>query len=186
MTIMKNYILITLVMTTIFTACKTKMENMSEVKTPFSGNKYESNKRWFRAVASGESMNLETSKDKAMLSAKERLAASIQTQLKSVTENYKGERIVGDNMGDFNERFQQLTREVTNQTLVEVQLIEQKVFQNNTNKNYVTWVALEARKRIVYKKLKEIANTRSTLSDKDKAYINQMLDDAIKELDDNE
>lgn len=183
---MKKYLLAALVITSIFTACKTKMEGMSEVKTPFSGNKYEGNKRWFKAVASGESMNLETSKDKAMISAKQRLAASVQTQLKNVSENYKGERVVGDNMGDFNERFQQLTREITNQTLVEVQLIEQKVFQNNTNKNYVTWVAIEARKRIVYKKLKEIANTRTSLSDKDKAYINQMLDDAIKELDDNE
>ena len=165
-------------------ACKTKMEGMQEVKTPFSGNKYEGNLRWFRAVASGESMNLETSKDKALLSAKQRLAASVQTQLKQVSESYKGERMVGDNLGDINERFQQLTREVLNQVLVEVQVIDEKVYQKDQGKTYVTWVAIEARKRRVYMKLKEIANTRTSLSDADKAYISKMMDEAIRETGD--
>ena len=183
---MRNLLFAAIILSAIFTACKTNMNGLTEIKTPFSGNKYESNNRWLRAVASGESLSIETSKDKAMLSAKQRLAGSIQTQLKNVSENYKGERIVGDNVGDFNERFQQLTRDVTNQTLVELQLIDQKVFQNDKNKNYVTWVAIEARKKTVYNKLKEIANTRASLSDKDKAYISNMLDNAIKDLDDNE
>ncbi len=183
---MKKYFFLLTIATIGLIGCKSKMEGMNEVKTPFSGSKYEGNNRWFRAVASGESLDLETSKDKALLSAKQRLASNVQTQIKSVSENYKGERIVGDNMGDFNERFQQLTREVMNQVLVEVQTIDEKVYQNPTNKRYTTWVALEARKKNVYKKLKEIANTRTSLSDKDKAYISKMMDEAIKELNDND
>jgi hypothetical protein len=183
---MKKYVIVMLLAALSLGACKSKMEGMQEVKTPFTGSKYEGNARWFRAVASGESMNLETSKDKALLSAKQRLAASVQTQVKNVTESYKGERMVGDDLGDFNERFQQLTREVMNQILVEVQTIDEKVYQNNTNKHYTTWVALEARKRTVYKKLKEIANTRTSLSEKDKVYITKMMDEAIKDLNDNE
>jgi hypothetical protein len=159
------------------------MEGLTEVKTPFSGNKYESNARWFRAVASGESMNLETSKDKALLQAKQRLASDIQTQIKNVSENYKNERQVGENLGDFNERFQSLTREVMSQILVEVQTIDSKVYQAK-NKNYITYVALEARKKTVYKRLKEIAMANTSLSEKDKAQVQKMIDASIQNLND--
>ncbi len=182
---MKHSIIILSVLAIIGFGCKTKMPGMTEVNTPFKGNKYESNKRWVRAVASGESMSLETSKDKALLTAKQRLAGSMQTEIKQVSENYKGDRQVDGTIGDFNERFQQLTREVMSQILVEVQIINEKVYQND-KKNYVTWVALEARKKTIYKKLKEQAKLRQSLSDKDKAVIEQMIDSAIKDLEDEE
>lgn len=181
---MKNYILLWALLLGI-TACKSNKE-LTEVKTPFRGNAYESNNRWFRATGSGESLNLETSKDKALLAAKQRLAATIQTQIKQVSESYKGERMVGDDMGDFNERFQQLTREVMNQVLVDVRTIDEKTFQQTGNKHYVTWVALEARKRDVYKQLKAIAASKPGLSDKDKAYIKHLMDDALAELKDDQ
>jgi hypothetical protein len=182
---MKTFVIALLTITTLAIGCKSKVAGLTEVKTPFEGNKYEGNKRWVRAVASGESMSLETSKDKAMLSAKQRLASSMQTEIKNVTENYKGERTVDGSIGEFNERFQQLTREVMSQILVEVQTIDEKIYQN-TQKNYVTWVALEARKKTIYKKLKEQAKLRQSLSEKDKATIEKMIDEAIVELGDNE
>jgi hypothetical protein len=182
---MKYSILILALLTVVGIGCKTKMPGLTEVNTPFKGNKYESNKRWVRAVASGESMSLETSKDKAMLTAKQRLASGMQTEIKQVAENYKGERQVDGTIGEFNERFQQLTREVMSQILVEVQTVDEKVYQND-KKNYVTWVALEARKKTIYKKLKEQAKMRQSLSEKDKAVIEQMIDSAIKDLEDEE
>ncbi|MFA6259947.1 MAG: hypothetical protein WC760_00625 [Bacteroidia bacterium] len=180
---MKKLIMVCMAFGSIAVGCKTKMPGMTEVQTPFTGNKYESNNRWVRAVASGESMHLETSKDKALLSAKQRLAAGVQTQIKQVSENYKGERQADETIGDFNERFQQLTREVMNQILVEIQTIDERVFQNG-QRNYVTWVALEARKKTIYNKLKEQAKLRQSLSDKDKATIEKMIDQAIADLDD--
>lgn len=182
---MKQIIVLSLTLLIIGVGCKSKMNGLTEVKTPFSGSKYEGNKRWVRAVASGESQNLETSKDKALLQAKQRLASSFQTEIKNLTENYKGERQVDDNIAEFNERFQSLTREVMSQLLVEVQTIDEKVFMNKQN-NYVTWVALEARKKTIYKKLKEQAKSKASLSSKDKAVIEKMIDDAIADLDDNE
>jgi hypothetical protein len=164
-------------------SCSPKMEGMTEVKGPFTGNKYETNGTWFRGVGSGESMNLETSKDKALLAAKQRLASSIQTQIKTVSEEYKGERQADAAIGDFNDRFQSLTREVMNQVLVEVQTIDEKTYQKK-DRNYITYVALEARKKTVYKKLKEIALQRQSLSDKDKKYIQEMMDQTIKNLND--
>jgi len=182
---MKNIFITLFAISTIVIGCKTKIAGLEEVNTPFKGSKYEGNKRWVRAEASGESMNLETSKDKAMLTAKQRLASSLQTEIKNVTENYKGERQVDGSIGDFNERFQALTREVMSQILVEVQTIDEKIYQNN-KKNYITWVALEARKKTIYKKLKEQAKMRQSLSDKDKTIIEKMIDEAIKDLEDDE
>jgi hypothetical protein len=165
------------------TACKTVPEGMSEVKSPFSGSKYESNRRWFRATASGESMNLETSKDKALLSAKQRLAGQIQTQVKNVAESYKGERQADNTLDEYNERFQQMTREVMNQVLVEAQIMETKTYVTK-DKRYTTFVALEARKRIVYRRLKDVAKSKTSLSEADKKYISEMMDKAIKDLED--
>ncbi len=181
---MKKYAIIFLAIATI-AGCKSTPDGMTEVKTPFKGSKYETNKRFVRAVASGESINLETSKDKAMLSAKQRLASSVQTQIKNVSESYKGERQVDGTIGDFNERFQQLTREVMSQILVEIDVIDEKQYKTKQN-SYITWVALEARKRTIYKKLKEQAKMQKSLSEKDKDTIEKMIDEAIKDLEDND
>lgn len=181
---MKNTIIIALAIFS-FAACSPKMEGLKEVKGPFNGNKYESNGRWFRATGSGESMSLETSRDKASLMAKQRLASGIQTQIKNVSEDYKGERQADNTIGDFNDRFQQLTREVMNQVIVEIQTIDEKTYQK-TDKTYITYVAFEARKKTVYKKLKEIAMQKQSLSDKDKKQVQEMIDKAIKDLDDGE
>lgn len=161
------------------------MAGMNEVKEPFSGSRYESNGKWFRATGSGESINLETSKERADLLAKQRMAASIQTQIKSVSEDYKGERQADNSIGDFNDRFQSLTREVLNQILVEVQTIDKKTFQK-TDHTYITYVALEARKKTIYKKLKEVSLTQKSLSEKDKKQVEEMIDKAIKNLNDGE
>ncbi|MCU0421599.1 MAG: hypothetical protein MUC81_02220 [Bacteroidia bacterium] len=177
---MKNYLFISVALLLVV-SCKPKLDGMQEVKTPFKGNKYESNNRWWRAVASGESTNLQTSRDKAMLSAKQRLASSVQTQIKSLSENYVGERQVGENLGDFNERFQQLTREVLNQIIVDIRLIDEKTFKSEKSNQYTTWLAIEAKKSTTYKKLKEIALQRNNISDKDKKVIQEMIDKAIDE-----
>jgi hypothetical protein len=180
---MKTQILLSMLVIGSLTACRTAPEGMTEMKSPFSGNKYESNRRWFRATASGESMNLETSKDKALLSAKQRLAGQIQTQVKNVAESYKGERQADNTLGDYNERFQQLTREVMNQVLVEALIMETKTYTTK-DQRYTTYVAMEARKKAVYRRLKDMAQARTSLSEADKKYISEMLDKAIKDLED--
>jgi cell division protein FtsB len=158
-------------------------KGLTEVKSPFSGSSYEGNRRFFRATASGESTDLETSKSKAMLSAKQKLASFVQTQIKQVAENYSGERQAGDNIAEFNARFQQLTREVLNQVLVEINVIGDKTYKNGKG-NYESYVALEARKKAVYKRLKEVSMQNKSLSEKDKELVQQMIDKAIQDCDD--
>lgn len=185
MTKMKRVFLFALLATVAF-ACSTNKkkatEGLTEIKSPFSGNKYEPNRRYFRATGSGQSINLESSRSQANLLAKQRLASSVQTQVKSVQESYSSDR-KAEGGTEFEERFQNLTREVLNQIIVDVAVIDEKTFQK-TDGSYITYIALEARKKTTYKKLKEIAKQRTTLSDKDKKYIEEMLDSAIKDLDD--
>jgi hypothetical protein len=169
----------------IFLACNSSKSNLQEVKTPFKGNSYESNRRYFRAVSSGESINLETARNKALLSAKQRIASSVQTEIKNVTENYTNERTSGEQLGDFGERFQQLTREVLSTNLVGSVQFDEKIYQKQ-NKDYLVWVAVEARKKDIYKNLKKIALERNTLSEKEKKAIAEMIDKSIADLQDND
>ena len=59
-----------------------------KVKEPFSGSKYESDKRYFRSVGKGQSMDDNIAKNKADLQAKKELAQQVQTTLKVVTDQY--------------------------------------------------------------------------------------------------
>lgn len=161
-------------------SCGSK-KGFNEVQNPFSGSKYESNGSYFRATASGSSQNLETAKDKAMLTAKQRLASLVSTQMKSVSESYKGERQADETIDGFNERFQQLNREVLNQWLMEVGVIGEKTFVN-ANKSYTCYVALEMKKKTYYERMKGYTALHKTLSDADKKHIQHMLDETLKNI----
>jgi hypothetical protein len=179
---MKKVILGFLALSTILSACST-FNGAKAIKTPFRGNAYESNRRFFRSVASGESVNLETAKSKAILTANQRLAASVQTEIKSVTENYQNERNMDGNLGDFGERFQQLTREVMSTKIMGASLHGEKVYQQK-DKTYQVWVAMELRKRELYKRIKQQAQTDKKLSDSQRKAVAEMIDKQIEELDD--
>lgn len=68
--------------------CKTN-ENLGEkVNEPFTGNKYESNDRYFRGTGKGQSMDENISRNKADLQAKKVLAQQVETNVKVVTDQY--------------------------------------------------------------------------------------------------
>ena len=159
-------------------------KGLTEVKGPFSGSSYEGSRRFFRATGSAESRDAETAKSKALLMAKQRMASFVQTQINQVAENYSAERQIADNLGDFSTRFQQITREVLSQTIVDIAIIGDKTYTNKSG-NYVSYIALEAKKKVVYEKLKEISLMRKNLTPADKAAVSDMIDKAIKEAEDN-
>ncbi len=167
----------------ILIACGSSKNGLNQVKIPFKGNAYESNRRFFRSVASGESINLETARSKALLIANQRIASSVQTEIKNVTENYLNERKDGNQLGDYGERFQQLTREVMSTSINGMRTFDEKVFMK-TDKSYQVWVAVEARKKDIYKRMKQTAKERSTLSEKEKIAIAEMIDKAIEDTGD--
>jgi hypothetical protein len=179
---MKKVIIGFLAIGLLTSACSTFNGN-KVIKTPFTGGSYESNRRFFRSVASGESVNLETAKSKAILTATQRLATSVQTEIKTVTENYQNERNIGGNLGDFGERFQQLTREVMSTKIMGASIHGEKVFQQK-DKTYQVWIAMELRKRELYKRLKQQEQSDKKLSDAQIKAVSEMIDKQIDDLDD--
>src|SRR3970040_109340 len=95
------------------TGCKSKKlpKGESEVNIPCSGSDFFTNNKFFRANSLGESMDLAASKKKALANARGELAASIQTTVKAVTNNYLNSRAMR-HKDEIEERFEQLHREI--------------------------------------------------------------------------
>ena len=124
--------------------CKSKQpmpEGEKEVVVPCSGPDYFTNKEVFRANSIGESMDQVTSKKKALTNARNELAQSIQTTVKTVTDNYTNSREM-NRREELEQRFEQLNREVVDQTLQGVRTICEKLVQTKEG-NYKTYVAIE-------------------------------------------
>ncbi|MDD2563783.1 MAG: hypothetical protein PHU27_06165 [Salinivirgaceae bacterium] len=135
-----------------FYSCKPKVAGLDtgdfkEVKIPCTEQGY-SDAMSFRASGSGTSTNMATSKDKALLSAKTRLAGLIESTIKAVTEQYTNEIDVGDKQ-EFEQSFEQMVRDVTKRTLVEVAITCEKSGTNSKNQ-WVTYLALEVSKDAIY------------------------------------
>ncbi|MFN9324842.1 MAG: hypothetical protein ACK6A5_05575 [Flavobacteriales bacterium] len=95
------------------TACKSKKkaaaaaappDGETEVKVLCSGPEYFTDNKVFRANALGESMDQATAKKKAMSNARADLAASINTQVKAVIDNYVNSREM-NNREEVGERY---------------------------------------------------------------------------------
>jgi hypothetical protein len=132
-----------------FSSCKKKKDvikpdkNAKEIIIPCK-NEGRSDKNFFRADAQATSQDMSLSREKALTAAKQRLAGLIETKIKSVTDRYVNETEVGKN-SEFEQKFENLTREVINQTLVDIAIVCEKNFQEQNGK-YTTYIAIEVSK----------------------------------------
>src|SRR5258706_7838244 len=88
----------------------------TEITVPCSGPDYFTNNKVFRGNSIGESMDQVTSKKKALTNARNELAQSIQTTVKTVTDNYTNS-VSKDKKEDLEQKFESLNREIVDQTL---------------------------------------------------------------------
>ena len=112
-----------------------------EVKILCSGPEFFTDKKAFRANSVGESSDQIISKKKAVNNAMGDLAASINTTVKSVIDNYVSSREL-NNVEEVSEKFEGLTRQVVDQELSGVKTICERTVQK-TDGNYKTYIALE-------------------------------------------
>ncbi len=145
---MKNLIrlssVLALVAAVFVVGCKSKQPIPSgekEVVVPCSGPDFFTSNKVFRANSIGESMDQVTSKKKALTNARNELAQSIQTTVKTVTDNYTNSREM-NKREELEQRFETLNREVVEQTLSGVRTICEKLVQTKEG-NYKTYIALE-------------------------------------------
>ncbi len=112
-----------------------------EIIVPCSGPEFYTDSEVFRANSIGESMDQNVSKRKAMTNARADLAASIQTTVKTVTDNYVNSAEL-NNREAVEERFESLNREVVSQKLRGIRKICERIFRTPEG-NYKTYVAIE-------------------------------------------
>ncbi|MDG1674123.1 MAG: hypothetical protein P8H88_01630 [Flavobacteriales bacterium] len=155
--------------------------NGTQVKTPFSGKKYMSDARHFRAVGMGQSANLNIAKSKAELESKKALAQQVQTNLKVVTDNYAQE-MVGNQASEAIEQFETLAREVTNTTIGDIRSLGEETRQME-DQSYRVYVAIEVKKKAMFRFLKDKAKNDTKISELVRAQMVMVLDKEIERLD---
>ncbi|MCD9018552.1 LPP20 family lipoprotein [Parachryseolinea silvisoli] len=113
----------------------------TEVVVPCSGPDFFTSNKFFRANSIGQSQDQVTSKKKALANARAELAASIQTTVKAVTDNYTNSREM-NNKEEVEERFEQLNREIVDQKLTGLKTICEKLMKSEDG-SYKTYIAIE-------------------------------------------
>ena len=169
-------------------ACKSKkatpiekQTGATEITVPFSGKEFQTDKETFRARSSGNSPDMITAKKIGLQNAKSEMAGMIQTTMKKVTEQYTNQRQVGSTQ-EFNNKFEELAREVTNQTLVDVAVIGEKIFKE-TNNTYTYWVAIEANKKSILEGVeKAIGQNAKIAQDYDKKKFEEIFNTEMDKL----
>jgi hypothetical protein len=180
---LKRYSKVTLLLTGLlllgFTACNSSQYG-KKVKEPFSGNSYESNNKWFRAVGKGVSIKDNIAKSKADMEAKTILAGQLNTSIKKVTDQYLGQT-ENESNADIADKFQSLAREVMNTNMADLRKIgEEKFFDNE---KYTVFIAYEIKKNAMFRFLKKQAKTSSKLNNFERKEIEDLIDKEIKQLD---
>ncbi len=152
-----------------------------EITVPFSSKEFYSDKDNFRAKSSGNSVDLQTSKKIAMQNAKSEMAGLIQTTIKKVTDQYTQQRQIG-NQQEFNNKFEELAREVTNQQLTDIAVIGEKLFKE-PNGTYTYWIAIEANKQVVLNGIeKSVSNQKKLEQDYDKKKFEEIFNSEMDKL----
>lgn len=152
-----------------------------EISVPFSTSEYQSDKENFRAKASGNSMDLSTAKKIALQNAKSEMAGLIQTTVKKVTEQYTNQRQVSSTQ-EFSNKFEEMSREVTNQTLLDVRIIGERQFKESNN-TYTYWVAIEANKKVILNGIdKGIGQNQKLQQDYDKKKFEEIFNQEMEKL----
>jgi len=168
-------------------SCKSKKTPLQkqtgavEISVPFSDKAYQTDEDFFRAKQLGKSPDLAAAKKIALQNAKSEMASNMQSMIKKVTDQYTNQHTVGKNQ-DFENKFEELSREVTNQSIANVAIKGEKIFQE-TDGSYTYWIAIEADKKTVFQQLDQKISSDDKLKvDYDKAKFQQTFDEEMKKF----
>ena len=158
--------------------CKTNANLGEKVNEPFTGNKYESNDRYFRGTGKGQSMDENISRNKADLQAKKVLAQQVETNVKVVTDQYLGETEL-NNHSEITDKFQSLAREATNTQIADLRKIGEEKYKMPDGA-FTTYIAYEIHKRDMYRYMKRQIKLNSKLNEAERKTIEGMIDEELK------
>jgi len=184
-----NLILVPVIATSLVAvSCKSKKATpiqketgAKEITLPFSSKEYRTDEDFFRAKNMGKSPDLATAKKIALNNAKSELASNIQTTIKKVTDQYTNQRTVS-NKQEFENKFEELAREVTNLTISNIRVKDEKVFKEEDG-SYTYWVAIEADKKTIFENIeKRISNDAKLRLDYDKKKFEEIFNEEMRKL----
>jgi hypothetical protein len=156
-----------------------------EISVPFSSKEYRSDEDAFRAKQMGKSPDMATAKKIAFQNARAEMAGNINAVVKRVTDQYTNQRTVG-NTQEFENKFEELSREVVNQEMSNVKEIGEKIFKESDG-TYSYWIAIEANKKEVFDKIDSKISADAKLKlDYDKQKFQQIFDSEMKKLGDDQ
>ena len=171
-----------------FTNCSRKTTPIQKetgaikLTTPFNSKEYRSDAENFRSKQSGRSPDQSTAKKIAYQNARAEMAANINATVKRVTDQYTNQRTVG-NAQEFENKFEELSREVVNLEMSNVQELGQKTFMDPSDKSYTVWIALEANKKSIFDKIDaKISSDAKLKLDYDKQKFQSVFDSEMKKL----
>ena len=178
---MKNLtIYTTLILIT--TSCGSSLFGI-KVKEPFQGLAYQSNNRFFRASAKGESSSDNVAIGKADIEAKALLAGQVNTTMKQVADQYLGQT-ENEKAADVAEKFQSLVRQTMNTSIADLRKIgQEKYFDKKANK-YTVFIAYEIKKNAMFRFMKKQAKLDNSINEKQQELIQKILDEEEKKADD--
>jgi hypothetical protein len=180
---MKTFALPILALLVIFsTGCSSNLG--TQVKEPFSGKSYMSNARYFRATGKGVSTRDQVANTKAEMEAHKALAQQVSTSIKVVADNYIQD-VQGEHVNQAIERFENLTREITNTTIGDLRKVGTKKFIQEDN-SYAVYVAYEIKKSAMFRFLKKKAKSDTKIKPLVRTQIINMCDQEIQRLEGNE
>lgn len=167
-----------------FTSCKTakpvqKTLVEEEVKVPFDN--FVTDKKYFRATASGYSPDMNVAQKLAITNAKSIIAGNIQSILNEVTVNYINQHAVNAEP-DLNAKFEEMTMSVVSQVLTNLVVKESKYFKNKSNGDFRCYVAVEMSKEDAGKQITQrISDKMKEKIDFDRNEFQKIFDKALDE-----
>ena len=168
-----------------FTGCKGSKKTTAagtKVEMPFTGNKYESNNRFFRGTGNGVSVKQNIARSKSDLEAKNQLAGQVGTNIRAVTDQYLGQT-ENAQAADVADKFQTLVREVMNTQIGDLRKIGEEVRLNETTQEFTVYTAYEIKKNAMFRFMKKQAQTNEKLDETARKRIEEILDEEIKKAD---
>lgn len=179
-----TFFVLALVAITTLSSCGSKDITKGRQKLDIPCNdKGRSDKEFFRASNIGKSQDMATSKEKALLLTKQRLASLISSKIKSVTERYANEMDAGG-ASEFSQTFENMTRDIVNQQLVDVSIICEETYEAKEGGGYETYMAIEVSKDAIYNGVdKGISKNKKLEVMYDRAKFKEKFDEEMSKMD---
>lgn len=146
-----------------------------EITTPMSGKEYRSNSEYWRAVSTGKSDDMLMAKKVAMQSARQELAASVESEIKVFIKDYSQNK-----SAKAQSIYEEMGTTTVKQTLRNIEVVDEKYYQNEDG-SYQCYVCLEVSKTQVEKELEDkLAQEKELRLEFDREQFNKQFEAAFQ------